>query len=374
MTGRDGAESVKVLLKGRAGETESIWCTVVDAERGLFRVASIPLLRVRPTYGDVIAATRDRNGMLTHRRVHTRGPFRVAALEYAKKATFRPLVAWLASTHGVVTEGVVGPRGDDSGVVALAIPASLVTRAVLAEAIARYPEVWPLGERPAPTSRPGSAKGAKPTLASAVAAGDMPLLRKLLRAGAKLDARNEHGNTAAFLAARRGDLAMLRALAKAGANVLARDARRETALHTAAAGGFASVVKLLLAAGAKPDDRPAPFRRTALHLAATRDWPDVAALLLAAGARHDVRDDAGFTPLMCAAYRGHARTARVLLAHGATNQVSEALLLAAAEGYAPMVKLLLAAGGDPAYRSPRGDTALGLARRRRHKAVVALLA
>src|SRR5580704_725522 len=112
----------KVNLRNREGETESVWCTVVDAAKGLFRVVNIPMLRVRPTYGDVIVATPDREGMLTLRRTHKVGGYWVDALEYKHKATFQPLVTWLEKTHGIVCEGIEGPQGDSPGVIAVAVP------------------------------------------------------------------------------------------------------------------------------------------------------------------------------------------------------------------------------------------------------------
>jgi len=196
-----------------------------------------------------------------------------------------------------------------------------------------------------------------------------------LREGAKVDARNERGQTAALLAAERGEARMLVVLRKAGADLAARDPKGVTPLHAAAREGFTAIVRTLLAAGVRVDTRTRHFRGTPLHAAAVRDRPDVARLLLAAGARRDARDANGFTPLMEAAYRGSLRTARVLLAHGAmAPDRNEALLLAAAEGHAPIVRLLLAEGADPGYRSPRGNTALGLARKKKNASVVALLA
>ncbi len=52
----------KVRFSNREGMVESVWCTVVDAARGLFRVNNLPMFRQRPTYNDVIVATEDRDG------------------------------------------------------------------------------------------------------------------------------------------------------------------------------------------------------------------------------------------------------------------------------------------------------------------------
>lgn len=119
-------------------------------------------------------------------------------------------------------------------------------------------------------------------------------------------------------------------------------------LHLAASQGDPRMLKLLLQAGARVDVRSAqPGGRvgaTALHVATAVGHVDVVRLLLEAGAPPDVRDEAGYTPLQLAAERGDL----------------------------PIVKCLLLAGAAH-DREVAAHTALGLARRGRHLAVVALL-
>jgi len=403
------ADLVKVFLRGRAGDVESVWCSVVDAARGLYRIASVPFLREKPTYADVVVATPDRDGALTLRRVHSPGGFRPVVLEYAKKATFRPLVAWLRAEHAAVAEGCMAPRTGHPGLLVVAIPARARVESVVAAATARFPGLWRHGERP--EEAPGATDDREARLHAAIVAGDLAAVRRaiaagaklerrlgeggstalilasgtkgakrvavvraLLEAGAKVDGRNDFKQTAAFLAIRRGDASMLAVLRRAGADVLARDEEGATAMFRAVTEGHTPMVKMLLAAGADPNERSRRFRGRPLHGAATRDRPDIAKLLLAAGARVDVRDHADFTPLMCAAYRGSTATARVLLPRTRPQDRNEALLLAAVEGDLSVVKLLVAAGADVTYRSELGNTALSLARKRKRAAVVAFLA
>jgi len=216
-----------------------------------------------------------------------------------------------------------------------------------------------------------------PPLHAAVVDGDRKKVKQLLADGAKVNARNELGETAAYVAARKGNLPILRVLRDAGANVLARGEAGETALCCAAFEGYSAVVMELLAAGADPNDRAGPVRATPIHAAAMGNQADAALQLLAAGARIDVRDSHLYTPLMCAASRGSAEAARVLLARGPGNDENEALLIAADEGYLDLVKLLITGGADPTYRSKYGKTALmhaQMSKHRKARAVVKFLA
>lgn len=402
---RADASLVKVLMRDRGGDTESVWCTVVDASRGVYRLASIPFLRERPTFGDAIVATPSRDDVLTFRRVHARGEFVAEMLEYAKKATYAPLSRWLEREHGAIAEGCIGPHGGEPGLVVVAIPRRAGAAKVVAAACAKFPGVWTPGNRP-PKATPkagdadlrlhdaianGDAAAAKQAIASGAklerrvgpaddtaltaAAGSrharaMAVVRVLLAAGAKVNARNTFERSAAFLAAWRGDVKMLDVLARAGADLVARDEGGATTLHGAATSGFAPLAKKLLAAGVDPNDRKNRFGATPLHGAATRDRPEIARLLLAAGAKPALRDEMGFTPLASAAYYGSTATARLLAPLATPADKQEALLHAASEGYLPIVKLLVAAGADPTQRSQRGNTALALARKRKQRAVV----
>ena len=395
---------VKVLLRDRDGDTESIWCQVVDEARGLYRVDNIPFLRTRPTYGDVIVATPDREGSLSFRRVHERGGLRSAALEYRRKATFRPLVAWLKSTYGIVAEGLVGPRRGAYGLLALAVPRGVSPSAAIAAASAKFADVRRSGAPPRPPGasstetaalheaiaagdrarvRAAIASGAKldrrhgdagdTALIAACKKGDRNAVRSLLAAGARVDPKNDFGQSAAHWAVRKGDVPLLRLLAAEGAEVVTREASGTTGLHFAVAEGHVAMVKELLRAGADVNGRRNRFRGAPLHGAAKRDRAAIARLLIAAGARTDLRDRAGFTPLMDAAYRGSTSTARVIAAHASRKDLGQALVVAADEGSLPLVRLLVRAGADVAHRSPRGRTALAVAKEKKRGEVVAYL-
>ena len=78
------------------------------------------------------------------------------------------------------------------------------------------------------------------------------VVRELLRAGARVDERDELGNTALMTCARDEDLAMVRELVKHGADVNAVNRDGDTPLTNAASWGSEKVVKHLLSHGANP--------------------------------------------------------------------------------------------------------------------------
>ncbi len=111
-------------------------------------------------------------------------------------------------------------------------------------------------------------------------------------------------------------------LLKAGAKVNAENDFGETALDQAAQFGSKATILLLLAHGANIAHRNA-LGRTALHLAAdSREGASAVAILLAHGAAVNTRDDEGKTPLDVALDRSsqdpdHAAIIKLLRQHGA---------------------------------------------------------
>jgi len=111
-------------------------------------------------------------------------------------------------------------------------------------------------------------------------------------------------------------------LLKAGAKVNAENDFGETALDQAAQFGSKATLLLLLAHGANVAHRNA-FGKTALHLAAdSRDGANAVAILLAHGAAVNARDEEGKTPLGVALARSsqeadRAAVIKLLRQHGA---------------------------------------------------------
>ena len=87
----------------------------------------------------------------------------------------------------------------------------------------------------------------------AVRGGDTAAVKKLIRAGANVNAANWYGVTPLALAAMNGDAAMIAVLVDAGADTNAQRGEGETVLMTAARTGRPDAVKVLIARGAKVD-------------------------------------------------------------------------------------------------------------------------
>lgn len=120
-------------------------------------------------------------------------------------------------------------------------------------------------------------------LLSAALNGQANAVRRLLAAGADLNARDGDGDTPLHLAALGGDADTVKILLDAGADVSARDDRVYwTPLLPAAARGHAGVVRQLLDAGADPNAETRDGI-TALDLAREGGHADIAGILRNAG-------------------------------------------------------------------------------------------
>ena len=203
---------------------------------------------------------------------------------------------------------------------------------------------------------------------------DVETVRLLLAAGAAVDPANALGVTPLWLAANNGSPAVVEALVSAGADPNRALPSGETPLMTASRTGSAAVVGALLARRADPHAREHAHEQTALMWAAAQGHPEVVRLLLEAGARADDRSmvysqvvsssgnadrsgvfevmQGGYTPLLFAARRGDAASARLLVAAGADVDAAAAsgtspLVVAAHSGHGPLAAFLLDAGADP---------------------------
>jgi len=142
-----------------------------------------------------------------------------------------------------------------------------------------------------------------------------------------------------------GNLEEVKRLVSAGAVVDAADPEKRTSLMWAAFNGHTAVVEYLLEKGAKLDAKDSSGR-SALMYASSGPYPETVELLLEEGADVNTQGTLeGFT----------------------------ALMTAAAEGQLDVVRLLLEHGADPSLEDEDSDTALSFAREKGHSAVVELL-
>jgi ankyrin repeat protein len=123
----------------------------------------------------------------------------------------------------------------------------------------------------------------KPDWEQAVRRGEIECLRRLLAAGADINARDRYGQTALMIAARKGESSVVRFLLKNGAGLDYTAKYGLSAMMLAVIGGHADIVRALVEAGADPSIRgtgaPGFAGKTALELATARSRFDMAALL-----------------------------------------------------------------------------------------------
>ncbi len=169
-------------------------------------------------------------------------------------------------------------------------------------------------------------------------------------------------------AARNQDFAAIRTLLNQKADAKARSNDGSTALLWAAHWNDTGTADLLLAAGADPNAAN-DFGMTPLSQACTNASPDLVHSLLKGGANPNTAIDTGETPLMTCAKTGNVDAVKLLIEFGAaidareSSQNQTALMWAAAERHADVVKALIDAHADLKAASKQGFTAMHFAAR-----------
>ena len=225
----------------------------------------------------------------------------------------------------------------------------------------------------------------------------------LLKAEAEVNITNDYGATPLYLAALNAELPVIDRLLKAGAIPDAGLLSGETPLMAAANRGRSEVVDLLLSRGADPNLAELNLGQTALMWAASERFPDVIDLLIKYGADVDARSFSGFTPLLFATRQGDARIVKMFLDEGADIEAAmctsgpsarvryeelagkdfkntecgsglNALMIATLGGFTDVAEILLDRGADPNMIDKSGKTVLHHAAASRVEIVRALLA
>jgi ankyrin repeat protein len=169
-------------------------------------------------------------------------------------------------------------------------------------------------------------------------------------------------------AARNKDVQQAAALLKGNPNVNVRSPDGSTALLWASHWNDVPTAELLLRAGADANAAN-DLRMTPLSRACTNGSSALVGLLLKAGAQPNTPIGTGETPLMTCAHTGNIEAVRMLLAHGVDVNAKEpiqnqtALMWAAAEQHASVVKALIEAHADVKAHTKTGFTALHFAAR-----------
>ena len=117
----------------------------------------------------------------------------------------------------------------------------------------------------------------------AVTHGDVEAVRKLLRSGLDVNARDRYGQTALMMAAHAGHREMVETLVESGADLNATAKYKLSALMLAIVAGHAAVARILARAGADRDLRgsgaPGFTGKTAYDLAVARAMEELYAEL-----------------------------------------------------------------------------------------------
>ncbi|XP_044056798.1 CARD- and ANK-domain containing inflammasome adapter protein [Siniperca chuatsi] len=183
------------------------------------------------------------------------------------------------------------------------------------------------------------------------------LAEMLLQSGARVDARNNHKQTALFYAVSRNNEKTVTVLLNAGAKVDCDVINEALKLNEE------SILRLLL------DNVRALSEEalgSALFSAVKQNDDGVVTVLIDSGANVNMLDKQGYTPLLLSAELGHTEVFRVLVAKQAKldatlSDLSSALHLAVHSGSVPIVQTLLERGLDPNITGPKAQTPLHLA-------------
>ena len=242
-----------------------------------------------------------------------------------------------------------------------------------------------------------AATAAGPTVLDAAERGDRAAALSLLAKGANPNEPGPDGTTAVMWAAANGDAELVRALVRAGANVTLTNHFGTSALTEAAIIGSAPVIDALLKAGADANSRN-PEGETPLMAVARSGNVAAATLLLEARADINARENwGGQTALMWAAAQRQAEMVKLLASRGADldargvirqwerKVITEPrpkdmnkggftpLLYAAREGCLECARHLIAAGADVNLEDPERLTPLNMALLNLHFELAALL-
>jgi len=158
-------------------------------------------------------------------------------------------------------------------------------------------------------------------LIEATARNDIEGARRLIAAGANVNAQDENRDSAFLLAGAEGRLEILKLTLEAGADLRSTNRYGGTALIPACHHGHVETVRALLKTAIDVDHVNRLGWTALLEVAILGDgsarYLEIARLLLAHGASPNLADRQGVTPLAHARQRGHSALAALLAEAGA---------------------------------------------------------
>lgn len=180
-------------------------------------------------------------------------------------------------------------------------------------------------------------------LHEAVMEKDVLKLQELIANGVDVnECDTEFGVSPLKIAASIGDIEIVRKLIKAGAIINIKDNTGVTPLHSAAEKGHKEVINILIDNGADVNAKDKVHGVTPLHVAIFNGRNEVLELLILKGSDVNLATKAGETPLLLALNRGDSEVIKLLRKHGAVNtQKEDAILLGYYGGYLDLVASIM---------------------------------
>nr|XP_046259873.1 ankyrin repeat domain-containing protein 50 isoform X2 [Scatophagus argus] len=209
--------------------------------------------------------------------------------------------------------------------------------------------------------------------------GHWSTVRLLLDRRSPIDHRAYDGHSALSAALLEGHAEVAELLMRRGADTDVRDAEGRPLLYLLVLEGRLEMTVLLIEKGGVPLESRDSEGRTALHVASWQGCVEMVDLLLKHGANPNAQDSEGRPPMHSVAWTGHAEVGRHLLEGSGVNidlacyQGATALSIAAQEGHANIVAMLLERGANPDHVDKYGRTPVKVAGKHGHFNIVRLL-
>lgn len=209
--------------------------------------------------------------------------------------------------------------------------------------------------------------------------GHWSTVRLLLDRRSPIDHRAYDGHSALSASLLEGHAEVADLLMRRGADTNVRDAEGRPLLYLLVLEGQLDMATLLIEKGGVPLESKDGEGRTALHVASWQGCIEMVDLLLKHGANPNSQDKAGRPPMHSVAWTGHAEVGQCLLEAScvkidlACHQGATALSIAAQEGHANIVAMLLERGANPNHIDKYGRSPVKVAGKHGHFKIVRLL-
>lgn len=209
--------------------------------------------------------------------------------------------------------------------------------------------------------------------------GHWSTVKLLLDRRSPIDHRAYDGHSALSAALLEGHAEVADLLMRRGADTNVRDAEGRPLLYLLVLESRLDMATLLIEKGGVPLESRDSEGRTALHVASWQGCTELVDLLLKHGANPNAQDKAGRPPLHSVAWTDNAEVGRRLLQASSVNidlachQGATALSIAAQEGHANIVAMLLERGANPNHVDKYGRSPVKVAGKHGHFNIVRLL-